>query len=66
MLLQDKIQRNERRPAVVKPRFDPKSEVGDLVSLRRSAGDPTELVPAIRKHERAAKKALGQGKGDAG
>jgi NADH-quinone oxidoreductase subunit B len=54
MLLQDKIQRNERRPTVVKPRFDPKSEVGALVSLRRNAHDPSELLPALESREAAA------------
>jgi len=49
MLLQDKIQRNERRPAVVKPRFDPPAEVKELVALRRSATDPRELVPVLRE-----------------
>jgi NADH-quinone oxidoreductase subunit B len=53
MLLQDKIQRNERRPAVVKPRFDPKTAVGDLVSLRRNAHDPSELLPALGSREAA-------------
>jgi NADH-quinone oxidoreductase subunit B len=54
MLLQDKIQRNERRPGVVKPRFDPAQNVSELVKLRRSAHDPRELLPAIREHEKAA------------
>jgi hypothetical protein len=54
MLLQDKIQRNERRPGVVKPRFDPAASVGELVKLRRSAEDPRALLPALREHEKAA------------
>jgi NADH-quinone oxidoreductase subunit B len=37
MLLQDKIARGERRPAVVKPRADPVARVEELVQLRRSA-----------------------------
>ena len=44
MLLQDKIARNERRPGVVKPRTDPPETVRELVRLRRSAHDPSELV----------------------
>ncbi len=52
MLLQDKIARNERRPAVVKPRFDPPAEVNELVSLRRSASDPRELVPMLREGDK--------------
>jgi NADH-quinone oxidoreductase subunit B len=64
MLLQDKIQRNERRPAVVKPRFDPPQAAADLVRLRRSAQDPTDLLPAIREHESAAH-AGNEGKGKA-
>jgi NADH-quinone oxidoreductase subunit B len=51
MLLQDKIQRNERRPAVVKPRFDPPREVKELVKLRRSAADPRALLPALAGDE---------------
>jgi NADH-quinone oxidoreductase subunit B len=43
MLLQDKIARNERRPGVVKPRADPPEAVQELVRLRRSAHDPSEL-----------------------
>jgi NADH-quinone oxidoreductase subunit B len=58
MLLQDKIQRNERRPAVVKPRFDPPQAAAELVRLRRSAHDPTDIVPAIREKE-----SEGRGKG---
>jgi NADH-quinone oxidoreductase subunit B len=54
MLLQDKIQRNERRPGVVKPRFDPPQAAGELVRLRRSASDPKELLPAIHEHQSAA------------
>jgi NADH-quinone oxidoreductase subunit B len=48
MLLQDKIARNERRPAVVKPRTDPIPGAEELVQLRRSAKDPSELVPRLR------------------
>jgi NADH-quinone oxidoreductase subunit B len=51
MLLQDKIQRGDRRPAVVKPRFDPPQEVKDLVQLRRNATDPRELLPEMRREE---------------
>ena len=58
MLLQDKIARSERRPGVVKPRFDPVGSVGDLVKLRRSARDSRELLPAMK--EQAHK--LGEGK----
>jgi NADH-quinone oxidoreductase subunit B len=58
MLLQDKIARNERRPGVVKPRFDPVHEVDALVKLRRSASDPREVVPALKAEEA---KALGRG-----
>jgi NADH-quinone oxidoreductase subunit B len=43
MLLQDKIARNERRPGVVKPRADPPEQVQELVRLRRSARDPSDL-----------------------
>jgi NADH-quinone oxidoreductase subunit B len=56
MLLQDKIQRNERRPAVVKPRFDPTHSVDGMVKLRRSAADPRDLLPAIRDSEAEAAK----------
>jgi NADH-quinone oxidoreductase subunit B len=58
MLLQDRIARNERRPGIVKPRFDPVQEASGLVQLRRSAKDPSELVPAIKKEEEARVKAL--------
>jgi NADH-quinone oxidoreductase subunit B len=54
MLLQDKIARNERRPGVVKPRFDPAHSADDLVQLRRSAADPRELLPSIRAAEAKA------------
>jgi NADH-quinone oxidoreductase subunit B len=54
LLLQDKIARNERRPGVVKPRLDPVRGAGDLVRLRRSAGDPRELLPAIAAAEKKA------------
>jgi NADH-quinone oxidoreductase subunit B len=66
MLLQDKIANNERRPGVVKPRFDAATSVADLVKLRRSAHDPSELVPtlkAIEAHD-GANAASGR-KGDA-
>jgi NADH-quinone oxidoreductase subunit B len=55
MLLQDRIARNERRPGVVKPRFDPVQEASGLVQLRRSAKDPSELLPAIKDEEARAK-----------
>ena len=58
MLLQDKIARNERRPGVVKPRFDPVRNVDALVQLRRSATDASELVPTLKEREA---KALAQG-----
>jgi hypothetical protein len=61
MLLQDKIQRNERRPAVVKPRFDPPQAAAELVRLRRSANDPTDLLPALREH--GEHESEGRGKG---
>jgi hypothetical protein len=51
MLLQDKIQRNEKRPGVVKPRIDPVHDVRELVKLRRSASDPREVLPAIHREE---------------
>jgi NADH-quinone oxidoreductase subunit B len=54
MLLQDRIARNERRPGVVKPRFDPVANVDRLVQLRRSAHDPRDLVPALKKEEHGA------------
>lgn len=47
MLLQDKIQTGSRAPRVVKPRFDPPHEVEGLVKLRRSAGDPSQLLPEL-------------------
>jgi NADH-quinone oxidoreductase subunit B len=52
MLLQDKIARNERRPGVVKPRFDPVQNAAGLVKLRRSATDARDLVPALQQRER--------------
>lgn len=58
MLLQDKIARNERRPAVVKPRFDPVQSVEGLVQLRRSANDASELLPVLKEREA---KAIGRG-----
>ncbi|MDP9000247.1 MAG: NADH-quinone oxidoreductase subunit NuoB [Myxococcota bacterium] len=51
MLLQDKIARNERRPAVVKPRFDPVQSVDALVRLRRSATDARDLVSVLKDRE---------------
>jgi len=53
MLLQDKIQRNERRPGVVKPRFDPAQNADGLVQLRRSAADPRDLVPVLEERQAA-------------
>jgi NADH-quinone oxidoreductase subunit B len=47
MLLQDKIQSGSRRPGVVKPRFDPPHAVEGLVQLRRSASDPSQLLPEL-------------------
>ena len=58
MLLQDKIQRNERRPGVIKPRTDPALAIDDLVRLRRSALDPQDLVPTLKAQEA---KAVGSG-----
>jgi len=52
MLLQDKIGRTERRPGVVKPRIDPIEHVKELVQLRRSAHDPSELVPRLHEGNR--------------
>jgi NADH-quinone oxidoreductase subunit B len=57
MLLQDKIQRNERRPGVVKPREDPVRRVGELVRLRRSATDPRMLLPALHDSVRESQAA---------
>ena len=54
MLLQDRIARNERRPGIVKPRFDPVLEAEGLVQLRRSAADPRLLVPTLKEHEAKA------------
>jgi NADH-quinone oxidoreductase subunit B len=59
MLLQDKIARNERRPGVVKPRFDPVQNARGLVQLRKSALDPRELLPALEREEKA--RAAGHG-----
>jgi NADH-quinone oxidoreductase subunit B len=58
MLLQDKIARNERRPGVVKPRFDPVPGAQGLVKLRRAAADPRELLPAISAEEQKARAEL--------
>jgi NADH-quinone oxidoreductase subunit B len=55
MLLQDRIARNERRPGIVKPRFDPVQEASGLVQLRRSAKDPSEVLPAIKDEESRTK-----------
>ena len=63
MLLQDKIARNERRTGVVKPRLDPVRGAQELVKLRRAAGDPKELLPAIAAAE---KKALAEQNGEGG
>ena len=49
MLLQDKIARGERRPGVVKPRIDPPEHVKEMVRLRRSADDPTQLLPRLQE-----------------
>ena len=38
LLLQDKIKRGDRTPAIVKPRTDPVDRAGRLVALRRGAG----------------------------
>jgi NADH-quinone oxidoreductase subunit B len=51
MLLQDKIASGERRPGVVKPRFDPIKDVDGLVRLRRSAADARELVAVLKEQE---------------
>jgi NADH-quinone oxidoreductase subunit B len=59
MLLQDKIARNERRPGVVKPRFDPVQNAGGLVALRRSARDPRDMLPALEEEERRAAREYG-------
>jgi NADH-quinone oxidoreductase subunit B len=54
MLLQDRIARNERRPGIVKPRFDPVKEARELVQLRRSATDAREIVPVLKEREAEA------------
>jgi hypothetical protein len=64
LLLQDKIQRGDRTPAVVKPRTDPAQ--GQLVTLRGRA--PRELgegsgAPGLPGAEAAAVKAKRQGGG---
>lgn len=59
MLLQDRIARNERRPGVVKPRFDPMSDADRLVKLRRSADDPRELVATLKHEEERSAVASG-------
>jgi len=61
MLLQDRIQRNERRPGIVKPRIDPVTNVGDLVKLRRSAADPRELMAGIKHEETLESSLAGRG-----
>jgi NADH-quinone oxidoreductase subunit B len=58
MLLQDKIARNERRPRIVKPRIDPVSDAAALVQLRRSAKDPSNVLPALKANEEARAKLL--------
>ncbi len=58
MLLQDKIARNERRPGIVKPRVDPVREAAALVQLRRSAKDPSEVLPALKADEEARARLL--------
>jgi NADH-quinone oxidoreductase subunit B len=58
LLLQDKIARGERRPGVVKPRFDPVHDVEGLVQLRRSATDTRGLLATLKEREA---KALAQG-----
>jgi len=55
MLLQDKIARGERRPAVVKPRFDPVEHAESLVQIRRSARDPREVLPAMAREQALAR-----------
>ena len=65
MLLQDKIANNERRPGVVKPRFDAATSVADLVKLRRSAHDPSEIVPTLKAIEASDAKTAGAKKGHA-
>jgi NADH-quinone oxidoreductase subunit B len=63
MLLQDRIARNERRPGIVKPRFDPVNKVEGLVQLRKSATDPSQVVPALRAEEARALQAGGGERG---
>jgi hypothetical protein len=46
----------------VKPRFDPAHTADELVHLRRSASDPRELVPAIKKEEERARAAESAGR----
>ena len=55
MLLQDKIARGERRPAVVKPRVDPVEHAESLVRIRRSATDPREVLPAMAREQALAR-----------
>ncbi|MBI4953899.1 MAG: NADH-quinone oxidoreductase subunit NuoB [Myxococcales bacterium] len=38
LLMQDKVQRGDRTPAIVKPRLDPVARVDKLVALRRGGG----------------------------
>jgi hypothetical protein len=47
MLLQDKIASGDKRPGIVKPRFDPVQQAEGLVQLRRSSADPRELVQRL-------------------
>jgi len=63
MLLQDKIARNERRPGVVKPRFDPAQNANGLVQLRRSAKDPRDVLPALHPQAAAGRSAGAPGHG---
>jgi NADH-quinone oxidoreductase subunit B len=63
MLLQDRIARNERRPGIVKPRFDPVQNVEGLVQIRKSATDPSQVVPALRAEEARALAAAGGQRG---
>jgi NADH-quinone oxidoreductase subunit B len=61
MLLQDRIARNERRPGIVKPRFDPVQAASGLVQIRRSAKDPSDVLPAIHGEEARTKVLRGGG-----
>jgi NADH-quinone oxidoreductase subunit B len=61
MLLQDKIARGDRRPGVVKPRFDPIPGATELVRLRRSAKDARDVLPGIAAEEKRVRAAAGEG-----